>query len=165
LTYLRKNVHDRAIVDFNRAIKLKPDLAEAYANRGMAFAEAEYFKRAIVDFDRAIQLRREHALGGKKRRDELLNTIQLKPEDADLYYNRARAYHALGQFDRALADYTQALNIKSNHVTVYYMRGTAYRDKGDRLKAIFDFNKVLDLTNEPLWRRKAQEQLEALGIN
>ena len=47
---------DRAIQDYNRSIQIKPDLAEAYCNRGLAYAEKGQPDRAIQDCDKAIEL-------------------------------------------------------------------------------------------------------------
>jgi tetratricopeptide (TPR) repeat protein len=69
------------------------------------------------------------------------------------------------KYDRALADYSQAINIKSSHTAAYYFRGLAYRDKNDRAKATFDFLKVLELTKDPFLRKKTSLQLQELGVN
>jgi len=43
------------------------------------------------------------------------------------------------------------------------MHGIAYNLKGEKGKVIADFKKVLELSNNPLWRQGAEEQLKALG--
>ena len=52
-----KGDYDRAIADYDRAIQLKPDYADAYVGRGVAYGEKGDYDRAIADFDRAIQLK------------------------------------------------------------------------------------------------------------
>ena len=39
VTYSDKGKQDRAIEDYNRAIELKPDFADAYNNRGIAYSK------------------------------------------------------------------------------------------------------------------------------
>jgi tetratricopeptide (TPR) repeat protein len=47
----------RAIEDYNEAIRLNPEKASlAYANRGLAYANLGQLQRAIADFDEAIRL-------------------------------------------------------------------------------------------------------------
>lgn len=63
--------YQRAIEDYNKAIRLKPNNADAYYNRGLAYKELGQYPRAIRDFDQAIRL---------------------KPDYADAYYNRGVLY-------------------------------------------------------------------------
>ncbi len=53
-------IHDRAIADFDRAIRLNPEYATAFNNRGIAY-QNNYFDRAIADYDEAIRINPEYA--------------------------------------------------------------------------------------------------------
>jgi lipoprotein NlpI len=46
---------DRAIDDFNAAIRPNPDHSDLYIHRGLAWAKKRDFNRAIADFSDAIQ--------------------------------------------------------------------------------------------------------------
>ncbi len=59
-------------------------------NQGVDKIEAGDFQGAIADFTRAIEL---------------------NPEDPDSYYNRAYAYHALGNYQPAIDDYGKPSNL------------------------------------------------------
>jgi tetratricopeptide (TPR) repeat protein len=48
--------HDRAIADFNEAIRLDPNTAPAYRNRGDAYRNKGDKDRAIHDYNQAIGL-------------------------------------------------------------------------------------------------------------
>jgi TIR domain/Tetratricopeptide repeat len=48
--------YDRAIADFNEAIRLNPSYALALGNRGLVYAKKDSYDRAIADFDEAIRL-------------------------------------------------------------------------------------------------------------
>jgi tetratricopeptide (TPR) repeat protein len=56
LAYRAKGEHDRAIQDYDEAIKLNPNLAIAFYNRGLAYGAKGQHDRAIQDFDQAIRL-------------------------------------------------------------------------------------------------------------
>ena len=73
-----KGDYDRAIEDCNTAIKLQPDYADAYANRGAAY-------RSKDDYDRAIE--------------DQTTAIKLKPSLVEAYYNRGVAYEKKGEID------------------------------------------------------------------
>src|SRR6476620_3793649 len=57
--------------------------------------------------------------------------IQYDQRDATAYQNRAFAYGLTGDLDRAIADYTKAIEIKPNNAIAYESRGRAYASKGD----------------------------------
>ncbi|MGI9403201.1 MAG: tetratricopeptide repeat protein [Hyphomicrobium sp.] len=92
----RGNIHfargdyDRAIADFDMAIKLRPQDAEAYVKRGTAYASQDDYGRTIADFDKAIDLR---------------------PNRASIYTMRGHAYEKAGDKNQAIADYRKALQI------------------------------------------------------
>jgi tetratricopeptide (TPR) repeat protein len=54
--YRDKREYERAIQDFDQAIKLDPNNAVAFDNRGIAYGHKREYDRAIQDFDKAIRL-------------------------------------------------------------------------------------------------------------
>jgi len=54
--YLAAGDHDRAIGDYNDAIRLDRRLAAAYIGRGIAYQARKDYDRAIADYDEAIRL-------------------------------------------------------------------------------------------------------------
>ena len=53
--YLNKGDDDRAIADYDTAISLDPDCAEAYGRRGDAHFNKRDYDRAIADYDAALR--------------------------------------------------------------------------------------------------------------
>jgi tetratricopeptide (TPR) repeat protein len=93
------------IADYTEALRLNPNDAEAYLNRGNAYADHGEIDKAIADYTEALRL---------------------NPNYADAYYNRGNAYAGHGEIDKAIADYTEALRIDPGYADAYYNRGNAY---------------------------------------
>lgn len=129
---------DRAIAEYNEAIRLDPDYAGAYYNRGAArYAKKEYDK-AIEDFSTAIRINPKftfpYAGRGRAWQDlrkyelALLDydeAIQLDPHDALNYANRGYVWHAKLEYDEAIADYSEALRLDASLAWTYSARGSA----------------------------------------
>src|SRR5262252_8981565 len=56
VVYLTRHDFDRAIADFEQAVRLDPKMADAYGNRGMAYRNKGELDQAVRDFDEAIRL-------------------------------------------------------------------------------------------------------------
>ena len=142
---LNKQDMDGALADFNEAIRLDPNLAIAYMNRGVIYASKGEFDKAIGDETKAIELKPE------------------KTEDqATAYSNRGTAYLAKGDLDKALADVEEAIKIKSDNAKAYLLRGSVHSGKGDTEGAITDFKKVIELSKDSAEGQAAQKLLDQL---
>ena len=97
-THCEQGELDRAIRDFDQAIKIKPDFAEALINRGNAFAGKGEFDTAIRDYDQVIKI---------------------KPDFANAFCNRGIAFAKKGELDTAIRDFDQALKIKPDYVDAH----------------------------------------------
>jgi tetratricopeptide (TPR) repeat protein len=62
-----------------------------------------------------------------------------------IYNNRGIAYDDKGDYDRAIQDFNEAIQLDPNDETAYYDRGYAYNKKGDYDRAIQDFNEAIHL--------------------
>jgi tetratricopeptide (TPR) repeat protein len=61
------------------------------------------------------------------------------------YSNRGIAYFNQGEFDRAIADYNQALTLNPKSAAAYNNRGNAYNTKHDYDRAIADYSEAIIL--------------------
>ena len=61
------------------------------------------------------------------------------PNLARPIFGRGYAYSELGQWDKAIADYSRALEIDPDYATVYFSRGFAYRNINQWDRAIADY--------------------------
>jgi tetratricopeptide (TPR) repeat protein len=149
---------DEAIAEYNKALKIKPDLAVAYLNRGLSYAQKGDYYRAFLDFDEAISLdpkysRAYSALGNLYNRqgryelaiDNFSQAIELNPNDVYSYRGRGLAYGHTKQLDLAIADYTKTIEINANDAAAYLNRGTAHVYMGNYDQAIEDFNSAIKI--------------------
>ena len=113
-----------AIEDFNKAINLKPDYADAYYDRGYTYHRKDEYKQAIEDFNKVINL---------------------KPDYADAYFFRSHAYITQGRHDEAIQDLDKVIELSPNDVNAYFLRGHDYILQGKYNEAIQDFNKAFGL--------------------
>ena len=90
ISYARKGQYDRAIADYDQAIKINPRDAMVYYNRGLAYHNKGQYDRAIADYTKAIEI---------------------NPRDAMVYTNRGIAYEEKKLRDKAIADYRAALKV------------------------------------------------------
>jgi lipoprotein NlpI len=62
---------------------------------------------------------------------------------ASAYHNRGLAYAALGDPDRAIADFSAAIRLEPGDPDNFISRGSAYSAKGDSSRAIANFDEAL----------------------
>ncbi len=154
--------YERAIQDLDEAIRLDPQYAFAYNNRGIAYRLLGQYNRAIQDYDEAIRLDPQYAdayynrgvayynLGQYERAiQDWDEAIRLDPQYALAYNNRGIAYANLGQYEREIEDYDEAIRLDPQFALAYYNRGIAYGDLGQQKLADDDFAKAKELGNDP----------------
>ena len=143
---------------YNKTLRLKPDDAGAYNNRGVAKGNMGRHDDAITDYDEAIRLKPDHAeaynnrgvaKSGLGRYDDAIadydEAIRLKPDYADAYNNRGNAKFHSGRYDDAIADYGETIRLKPDDPDAYRNRGVAYRKLDLKDEAQKDIEAVLNL--------------------
>ena len=117
---------EEAVANYSQAIRLNPELAVAYNNRGTTFAVLGQLQRAIQDLDQALRI---------------------DPEYVDAYNNRGYAYVSLGRFQKAIEDYDEAIGLDPHpqFSVVYNNRGYACAAVGELERAIADFDEAIRL--------------------
>lgn len=68
-----------------------------------------------------------------------------QPRYAYAHNNQGVSYCARGQYDRAIAHYDRAIQIRPRFAKAFFNRALAYRSKGEYDRAITDYNKAIKL--------------------
>jgi tetratricopeptide (TPR) repeat protein len=104
------NQTERAIQDFDQAIKLDPNSVQAFYNRAIAYFKVHQTDRAVRDFDQAIKL---------------------DPNNTYALTNRGVVYATVGQYAPALQDFDQAIGLDPNNANAFYDLGLVKQKSGD----------------------------------
>jgi len=140
---VKKGQYDRAIDDFDQAIKIDPNNASAFSNRGAAYEIKDQYDHAIENYDQAIKLNPNLAIAWNNRCGiraaigqlqqalaDCNEALRLRPANAGTLDNRGFTYLKLKQLDSAIADYDAALVVAPKLARALYGRGLAKRMKG-----------------------------------
>jgi tetratricopeptide (TPR) repeat protein len=128
----------KAIEYLDETIKLKPNLVEAYNNRGIVYSDLGQHHRAIEDYNEAIRL---------------------NPNYAHAYYNRGCSYGSLNQYQLAIDNYNEAIRLNPDDAASYYNRALANLAQGNKELGCNDAQKACGMGN-----CKALEEAKAKGI-
>lgn len=131
IAYKDKGQIDRAIVDFDEAIRLKPNYTEVFSYRGLAYSQKGQNSQARKDTTEAIILSPYNSTAFFARGvvsfrnaqwylaiEDFGYAIFNNPNDAVSFYFRARANEKINQRDEAIRDYKRAYEIGSRDETL-----------------------------------------------
>jgi lipoprotein NlpI len=112
----RKRLPERAVKDFDEAIRLAPNLAEAWHHRGCEQFKLGKFKESVADFDRAIELQPRRKAG---------------------HWQRGISYYYTGQFDEGARQFEAYQTVDDNDVenVVWRYLCMARRDGADAARS------------------------------
>ncbi|MBI1276910.1 MAG: tetratricopeptide repeat protein [Anaerolineaceae bacterium] len=152
--------HEQALADSNKAIELNTNDDFVYFNRGMAYLGLKEYEKSIADFTYWIDLnpkmyamsyfyrsRAYYAVSNLKGVIADLDVfIELQPKSAAVLADRAFVQRLLGNYDEAIADYTQAIDLKPDDLDqMYYNRGQLYGLQGQYDKMLADLREYAKL--------------------
>jgi tetratricopeptide (TPR) repeat protein len=149
---------EKALADFDEAIQLGYDTANAYSSRALFLTASGEYEKAVSDFGKAIEKgdKSEATLVNRaaaylqmndvdKAIDDYNAAIAINDKNAGVLQQRATAFKIKGELDKAIQDFTKAMELSPNFIPATMGRGYVYFQMGDHVKAIEDFTKVIEL--------------------
>jgi tetratricopeptide (TPR) repeat protein len=150
--------YQEAVHQFDRALSLNPQFADAYLNRGLAERNLNRPDAALTDFEKALDLDPSLTLAHdelgnlytargdtQKALDQFTQSIGSKPT-ANGLYQRGQLYEKLGQHQKAVDDYNKAIEELSDAPYIYFARSTARAALGDSAGSKADRAKGMELS-------------------
>ncbi len=138
LDFYYKKEFDKAIAEYNTAILIKPDFADAFFNMALSKSELNKYEEAIADYQKVILLEGNAAdaydgIGGIKREvgklDEAVyyftKAVDAKPDYTEAYNNRGVVKSMQKKYTDAIEDYNRAIAIQPDYVTAVNNKGNA----------------------------------------
>jgi serine/threonine-protein kinase len=122
LDKLNRGDYPAALEDFQQALRLNPDFAEAYICQSIIHYYQGDHQGAIADCNQVLRI---------------------NPRNVDAYNNRGLNRCALKDYKGAIADFNQVLEIEPNHAKAYLNRGYSCLQLDDNWSAIEDFDKAM----------------------
>ena len=112
----------QAIVQFQRALEIKPAYADAHANLGLALQERGQASAALV---------------------QLQEALRLEPDNPRFHFNLGLVLDGTGRTTEAIAAYQEALRLKPSFAEASNNLGVALRKSGRIEEAIVRFQEAL----------------------
>ncbi|MBD2629692.1 tetratricopeptide repeat protein [Anabaena variabilis FACHB-164] len=120
--FLRRD--KEAIVVWEAALKIKPDLYELWYNKGVALFNLKQYTEAIAAYEAGLKI---------------------KPDDHEAWHNKGNTLANLGQYAEAIAAYEEAIKIKSDDHESWNHKGNALANLGRNEEAIAAWDATLKI--------------------
>jgi len=118
IAYHHLNDLNAALQNYNKAVSISPDYAEAINNIGTVYYAKKDYKRAIREYERALRI---------------------TPRSASIYSNLGTAHFARKKYDAAFAAWQKALEIDPEVFEHRSIHGTLLQERSVEERAKFHF--------------------------
>ncbi|MBN1803012.1 MAG: tetratricopeptide repeat protein [Candidatus Lokiarchaeota archaeon] len=125
--YKYKEEHDRAIQNYERAIQLDQNHANAWNEKGLVLEMKSEYQKAIDSFQNALNIDSKHA---------------------SAWYNMGNAYKYVNALDKAIDSYNKAIEIDPSFSKAWFFKGSAYFGKKDYYNTIESLSKAIEINPE-----------------
>lgn len=148
--------YKKAFEYYDTAVKVKPDYATAWNNRGAACSELGNQEEALKSFDSAGEIDPSSArafygkgivLGELGRHEEALvcfeKAVELRPLYAEAWYDRGFALSSLGRHEEALRSFDRALSMDPGDARSWHGKGIAHSCLGMHEEAYKSYDNAI----------------------
>ena len=130
-TFLNLGEYQKALKAYDQALAIKPELHEAFYNKGVALGNLGRYEEAITAYDQALAI---------------------SPDEYKSLSNKGIAFSYLGRYEEAIAAFNQSLSINPNQYKSFYNKGSVLGRLGRYEEAIaaLDQSLAIKITCEAL---------------
>jgi tetratricopeptide (TPR) repeat protein len=156
--YLQKNEVDKAMNDYEQALRLDPGNAAAYVNRALGLERKGEREDALKDLSEALRLNPRDVSAYHNRAtifltegnlngalSDFAKVIELDPKDSDAHVGRAAVYLRQNENDLAIAECDLAIEQNPNSVIAYIERAKAHAQMKQYARASNDLEATAKL--------------------
>jgi tetratricopeptide (TPR) repeat protein len=156
--YSEQGRFDKAIQEYQAALRINPNFAEAHNNLGWAYKQQGHLEEATDEYENALRIDPDFALayhnlawayGEKGRFDKTIRAFQsalrINPNDAYAHFGLGWAYGEQGRWDKAINEYQTALCINPNLDNAHLNLGWVYSRQGRRDEAVREYQSALQI--------------------
>lgn len=127
----RNDQDAEAVLAFQEAVRLDPDLAEARFRLGLGYESLGKREEAEAEYKKAVGAYKKY--------------FEENENDAEAHYALGQTYANLGQYSEAIREYRAATKLKEDDPDIYYDLGVAYTKLAQYDAAAGAFSKSLEI--------------------
>jgi tetratricopeptide (TPR) repeat protein len=154
--YKANSQMDDSVKDYEKAITLKPDYAEAYYNLGVTLRELGQINAAKESYEKALAIKHEYSGAHNNLGSILLDlgsidsavdhfewAVAFKPDYAEAINNLGVVERQQEKFGLAIKSFEKAINIQPNYVQAHSNLGNTLQELGQHDDAMTCYEKAL----------------------
>ncbi|MEW6359463.1 MAG: tetratricopeptide repeat protein [Planctomycetota bacterium] len=154
--FLLQKRPSEAVAQYQKAIQLNADFAEAHSKLAYAYAELGQADKAVTSYRRALEINPDlpeartnlgATLLRKGQVEEAIaqyrNNVDFNPTDARAHFSLGYALAEAGRLDEAIANYSEALRLKPDYVQARNNLGSVYMARDEAGKAVEEYRTAL----------------------
>jgi tetratricopeptide (TPR) repeat protein len=147
---------DASIKDYEKAITIKPDYAEAYYNLGVTLQEVGQIDTALKSYEKALAIKHEYPLAHNNLGNILFDlgsldsavdhfewAVAFSPNYAEAHNNLGVVERQQAKFDQAIKSFEKAIDIQPTYTQAHYNLGNTLHELGQLETAIKSYKKVI----------------------
>ena len=156
---VEKGKTDQAIAQYETAIELRPDYADAHYNLGLELLQKGRVDEAISHFAQSLKINPNRAEGHfhladafrqKDRMNEAIaqyeNALEIRPDFVEAENSLGMTLRRVGRVDEAIVHYQKALALLPGSSDIHVNLANAFLQKGDTRQAIENFQAALQIS-------------------
>ena len=141
--YLALEEKDKALADYNRAIKVDPQSSKLYKLRAQLLFEEDKYDLSDKDYQKMIELDQGDVVG---------------------YVGLGRNAHSRKLYDDAIEKYSYVINLSPTYSSGYAYRAESYVAQNKYNEAIDDIIKALEIDNNDMAYRLMQNIADSVSV-